>query len=125
MSAELFIMPLRKGKTNTYKTFLRECLGPRKKDYEDLLSHYGLNSIQIWVSTLANKDYAIFIHDMNDNAKKLLENWATSNHPFDRWFNTFLNECYEIEDATKIPTNISIDFLGELDSRLKSSISGL
>jgi hypothetical protein len=115
MSAALFIMPLKKGKTATYKAFLRECMGPRRKDYEDLLLRYGLNDISIWVSTIDGRDYAVFTHEMNDNAAKLLESWSTSSHSFDQWFDKHLRDCYEVADVTK--TSIKTDFLGKFDAR--------
>jgi len=33
MTATLFCLPLKKGKTETYKAMMSECVGPRKKDY--------------------------------------------------------------------------------------------
>lgn len=114
MSATLFTTLIKKGKTQAYIDFIRECMGPRKKEYEDLLARYHLNTIKIWVSTLGGRDYAIFTHDMDDDAPKFLENWSGSTHPFDQWFDKNLSDCYEVEDVTKSSTQ----FLGEIDTRI-------
>lgn len=114
MTDTLLIMPIKKGKTDIYKAFLKECMGQRKKEYKDLLMRYGLNDLKIWVSTIGDRDYAIFTHDMNDNAPDLLKNWPSS-HPFDQWFNEHLRDCYEVDDATK--TAIKSEFLGAFDAR--------
>ena len=115
MPTTLFTIPLKKGKTADYKAFLNECLGPKKNDYEDLLRRYGLNTVKIWIHTLNDKDYAMFIHEMSDDAAKRLEGWASSTHPFDQWFNKQLHDCYDIEDINHMP--IQPEFLGELDTR--------
>ncbi len=99
----LFTMPLKDGKKDDYKAFLAECMGPRKSDYQDLLKRYGLNSVKIWLHTLEGKDYAMFIHEMDENAAKLLEGWSTSTHPFDQWFNKHLKDCYTFESLENAP----------------------
>ncbi len=115
MSAVLFVMPLKKDKTDSYKAFLNECLGPKKNDYADLLRRYDLNTIQMWISTLNGRDYAIFTHEMGDDAAQRLESWASSTHPFDQWFDKNLRDCYDVENVAKMPT--PPEFLGELDTR--------
>ena len=115
MTTTLFVMPLKKGKTDAYKAFLNECLSSKQEDYKDLLLRYDLNTVKIWINTVNGRDYAIFIHDMGKDAVRLLEGWAKSSHPFDQWFDRNLRDCYEVENVAKMPA--SPEFLGELDAR--------
>jgi len=117
MPITLFAMPLKKGKTENYKAFLKECLGPRRKEYEELLQRYGLNTVKIWIHTLDGKDYALFIHEMDEDAGKRLEGWAKSTNPFDQWFDKNLRDCYDIKDMSNMPEQPT--FFGELDARKK------
>jgi hypothetical protein len=115
MPTVLFTIPLKKGKTDDYKAFLNECLGSKRKEYADLLMRYDLNTLKMWIHTLDGKGYAIFTHEMGDNAAKRLEGWSSSTHPFDQWFNQHLIDCYDIEDINNMP--IQPEFFGELDTR--------
>jgi uncharacterized protein DUF6176 len=115
MPTVLFVMPLKKGKTENYKAFLNECLGARRNEYEDLLRRYGLNIVKIWIHTLNDRNYAMFIHEMDEDAAKRLEGWSSSTHPFDQWFDKHLRDCYDIEDMNNMP--IQPEFFDELDAR--------
>ncbi len=117
MTTTLFSMPLKEGKKADYMAFLNECMGPRKSEYENLLKRYALNSIKIWTHTLNGKDYAMFIHEMGDDAEKCLENWSSSTHTFDQWFDKHLRDCYDIENFDDMPAQPK--FFGELDTRNK------
>ena len=90
-------------------------MGPKKNDYKDLLKRYDLNTVKIWIHTLNGKDYAMFIHEMDDDAAKRLESWSSSTHPFDQWFDKQLRDCYDIDDINAMPPQP--EFLGELDAR--------
>jgi hypothetical protein len=115
MSTTLFTMPIKKGKTEAYKAFIKECLGPKKNEYKDLLKRYNLNTMKIWIHTLNGKDYAMFIHEMGDDAEKRLESWPNPNHPFDQWFAQNLNDCYDTAKPGEMP--IQPKFFGEIDAR--------
>ena len=114
MSTTLFCMPIKKGKLEAFKAFVKVCLGERKSDYKDLLKRYGLNIVKIWTHTLDGKDYALFIHEMSHDAAESLKNWSSSTHPFDQWFDKHLRECYDIEDFDTMPPQP--EFFGEIDA---------
>ena len=95
------------------KAFSKKCLITKHKEYKDLLMRYGLNNVKIWINTLEGKDYAMFIHDMNEDAPKRLKDWATSTHPFDQWFDKQLRDCYDFEGLAHAPPQPI--FWGELD----------
>ena len=35
MSITLFVIPIKKGKVDDYKAFIKECLGQRRSEYKD------------------------------------------------------------------------------------------
>lgn len=112
MPTTLFVMPIKPGKKAAYLAFLKTCLEGRRDEYRDLLKRYGLNTVNIWVHSIDGKDYAIFTHDMDEDAGDRLANWP-GEHPFDQWFDKHLKECYDfdgLENAPEQPT-----FLGKLD----------
>ncbi len=112
MKSTLFTMPLKSGELEAYKAFIDECTGPKKKEYKDLLLRYGLNNIKLWTQTLDGKDYAMFIHDMDDDGMEKLKEWDSSTHPFDQWFNQQLHSFYDFENMPEQPI-----FYSQFDAR--------
>lgn len=110
----LFVMPIRKGKKSDYLNFVKECLGPKREEYKDLLKRYALHNVKTWTHSLNGNDYAMFTHDMDEEeANKRLKEWSSSTHPFDQWFDQQLKNCYEIESLDNMPPQP--EFLGEME----------
>lgn len=113
MKSVLFTMPLKSGKLPAYKAFIDECTtGSKQEEYKDLLLRYGLNSTKMWLQTLDGKDYAMFIHDMDDDGMEKLKAWDASTHPFDQWFNQQLHDCYDFDNKPEQPV-----FYSQFDAR--------
>lgn len=89
-----------------------ECTGPKVKEYKDLLLRYGLNNVKLWTQTLDGKDYAMFIHEMDDDGMERLKDWATSTNPFDQWFEEKLKEFYDFDNMPEQP-----EFFCKFDAR--------
>ncbi len=115
MSNVLFCMPIKSGKMASFKAFINECLEEKREEYKDLLLRYNLNTLQMWIHTVGSQDYAMFTHDMGDEAQELLKGWGSSKHPFDHWFNVQLEDCYDIPSMNETPPQPV--FFGELDAR--------
>lgn len=116
MSNLLFCVPIKPNKTDDFKNFIKNCLsGSKEKDYRDLLLRYEINTLKMWTHTIAGKNYALFTHDMSENAEKLLEGWTRSENPFDQWFKLQLEDCYDIESMDHMPPQPV--FFAEIDAR--------
>lgn len=115
MTPVLFCMPIKPGKLQAYKDFVKNITGPRQAEYKDLLKRYGLNSGRVWVNSIDGKDYAMFIHDMDDDAGEKLQAWSSSSHPFDQWFNEQLMYCYDMTSLDNAPPQP--EFLAVCDAR--------
>ncbi len=116
MTTTLFCIPLKEGKTEAYKAFVKECVESRTSDYKDFLKRYSLNLTKLWIHTIDGKDYALFIHEFGHNATERLKGWSTSTHPFDQWFDAHLRECYDIEDFENMPQQP--EFFDEIDANI-------
>ncbi|MBN2689871.1 MAG: hypothetical protein JXR42_04675 [Gammaproteobacteria bacterium] len=114
MQTALFVMPIKAGKLDSYKSFMGECLGPRKEDYIGLLKRYELNITKIWIHNIDGKNYAMFTHNMSKNSAELLKKWPDPSHPFDQWFKEKLYDCYDTETIENTPEQPV--FLGEINT---------
>ena len=61
-----FIIPLKKGCVDQYKSILKKAVR-RKREYSDCLRHYDLRNAKAWVKSLDGKDYAYIYHDVCEN----------------------------------------------------------
>jgi len=95
MKSLLFIVPLKTDMLVSYKAFIAEITGARKREYSDLLKRYGLRTAKVWHQKVENKEYIMIFHLAEDNALERLKTWASSTDPFDLWFKEHLNKCYE------------------------------
>lgn len=82
------------------KTFSSENLGPRKKEYIDLLKRYGLKNAKVYHHKWKGKEFVIVIHDAEDDAIERLEKFTTSDHHHDRWFFEQLTDLHELDEDT-------------------------
>jgi hypothetical protein len=97
MQTLVYINPLKAGKLNEYKAFTAENLGPRKKEYIDLLKRYGLITVKVYYHKLGGKEFVIVIHDAEDDATERLANFPTSRHSYDRWFFEQLGKLHDFD----------------------------
>lgn len=95
MKPLLFTIPLKSGMRSAYETFSSEITGPRKKEYDDLLKRYGLNTAKVWYQKLEDKEYVFVLHEADEGALDQLKTWSSSTHPFDLWFDEQLNQLYD------------------------------
>jgi hypothetical protein len=86
MQTLLYINPLKAGKLKEYKAFSAGNIGPRKHEYTDMLKRYGLRDTKVYYHKMGGKEFVVVTHEAEDNALKLLEGFASSPHPYDKWF---------------------------------------
>jgi hypothetical protein len=114
MPTTLYCMPLKEGKTETYKAFIKDCVEQKTEDYKALLMRYGLNNVKMWIHTIEGKDYAMFVHDMDDDAHEKLAGWPNKEYPFEVSFNECLIDCYDVDMAQFPPQP---EFITHLEGR--------
>ncbi len=99
MQTVVYINPLKPGKLAAYKAFSAENTGPRKKEYKDLLKRYGLKNAKVYYHKLGHKEFIIVVHDAEMDARERLSHFATSKHPYDRWFLEQLIDLHDFEEG--------------------------
>lgn len=99
---------------DTYKKFVAEIMGPRNQEYKELLKRYGIRTTKVWHEKVAGRDYVMVMHEAEDDSLERLEDWESSTHPFDLWFEERLNQCYE---TLSEPADVLFQFdaMNELD----------
>ncbi len=98
MKTLTYVIPLKPGKLEEYKAFTAENMGPRKKEYADLLKRYGLHFVKVYYHKLGEKEFVIVIHDTEDDAIDRLAHFSTSTHHYDRWFTEQLAKLHDFHD---------------------------
>jgi len=114
MKSVLFSIPIKAGTFKLNEKFVKTILGPKKNEYQDMLRRYGLKNAKVWRHTIGNTGYLLTMHEMLPQAQALLEGFATSTNPFDKWFH---DECLKVWDApsfSEIP--IQPTLLYEIDA---------
>ncbi len=89
------INPLKSGKLAAYKAFVAEIIGPRKREFSDLLTRYSLKTANAYHHRIQDVDFIIVVHLAEDDARARLEKFMTSTHPMDQWFAEQLNDLHD------------------------------
>jgi hypothetical protein len=88
MNKILKTIPLKPGKLEAYKAFLAKSHGEDKAAYTDFSKRYELKNTLVWYRRFGEQDYAMILHDINDDANphEILKRWLETDHPYDLAF---------------------------------------
>ena len=78
-------VPLVVEKVGPWKAWIEECLGPRRREFNEFNRRMGLTAHHVWLSDGPQGPTAVVCHS-GPGAKTFLEKLAVSEHPFDAWF---------------------------------------
>lgn len=90
----LYVFKLKSGKLNKYLNFINDLCNNKQDDYREILLRYGLNDVRLWHQNIDDDDYAMFIHNQDDDASKKLKLWNTTGDKFEEFFGEVLGDCY-------------------------------
>ncbi len=108
MATYALAMPIRKGKTETFKKYAQELRGERREQYFDYARKVGLDLEQVWIQHTPDVDLLV-IRWETDDPKKVMEYTRTSQEPFNKWFREkILVECLDIDLSNPPPLNEQI-----------------
>jgi hypothetical protein len=96
-------VPLIPSKVTAWKVWIRECLGPRRAEFEAFNRRMDLVAHRAWLSNGPQGPMAVVFHE-GPGAKVLLQRLATSEHPFDTWFRERISEYHGIDFAQPVET---------------------
>jgi hypothetical protein len=84
MSSYAFVFPLTPGKTEEWKAWSEEILGPRRGEYEAFRRHLGLTAHRMYLQNTPQGDTAITYLEGND-LQRTFQVLRTSQDPFAVW----------------------------------------
>ena len=85
MASYAFAMPLVAGKTQTWRGYVAEMLGPRNSEYKESRRKAGLQKEEVWLQSTPMGDFAV-VHFECDDPAKVFSYLLASQEPFDQWF---------------------------------------
>ena len=105
MNTYLIAVPIKAGKTEAWKSYMKEITGPRFEEYKAARKKAGIKKEKAYLQHTPQGDMAIVMLG-GDNPRKALESFLTSNEPFDKWFReTVLTEIHGMDPSQSIPAN--------------------
>ena len=85
MASYAFVMPIVAGKTQTWKGYVAEMVGPRSAAYKESRRKAGLEKEEVWLQSTPMGDFAVVHFECADPAK-IFATLLSSQDPFDQWF---------------------------------------
>ena len=92
--AYAFAMPILPGKTDAFRRFTQEVLGPRKREWDDLQRRQGVTQERYYLQSSPEGDLAIVTGE--GTFTPLSQILDVAGNPFDRWF------IDQVQDVTGI-----------------------
>lgn len=102
MGTIAFAAPLLPGKADTWRHWISELNGARSAEFADFNSRHGLTRHAAWLQQTPHGDLVAVIHE-GPGAEQLLAKIATSDHEFDAWFRTMIQELHGIDASSPPP----------------------
>jgi hypothetical protein len=92
----VMLAPVVDGKTEAWRAWAQELMGPKKKELEDLNRRHGLTRHAAWCAETPNGPAIVVLHE-GPKADAFMENLAKSDHEFDAWFRSKVTEIHGID----------------------------
>jgi hypothetical protein len=89
-------VPLIANKVEAWKAWIRECMGPRKEEFEEFNERMGLTTHRAWLEQGPRGPLAVVVLD-GPGAKDFMQKLAKSKESFDRWFGDHISEFHGID----------------------------
>jgi hypothetical protein len=101
MASQAFSFPLRTGKMEEWRTWIREVLGPGRSEYEGFSRRVGLKTTRCYLQHTPQGDQAIIYLEGND-LPRLFHELQTSADPFVVWLRQHTLDVFDGVDLTQI-----------------------
>jgi len=96
-----FAVPILPGKTDVWKVMVEEVKGPRRKEYKASRKKAGISHEHVWLQHTPQGDFVV-VSVVGKNPEKMVERFAASKDPFDKWFMAQIAEVHGV-DPNKMP----------------------
>jgi hypothetical protein len=105
-------VPLLPDKVDAWKSWIHECQGPRRDEFESLNERMELTLHRAWLLQTERGPQVIVVFE-GMGSKTFLRRLAKSQEPFDRWFRQRITEYHGVDfskvDAMK-PSEMVLDY---------------
>ena len=103
MAVYAFANPIKPGKIDDLKKYIKEMTTTRKKDMEESRKRVGLTKEQVWLQHTPMGDFAVVYWEAPDIGK-VFHGFLTSQNPFDTWFREkILMEVHGMDPKGPLP----------------------
>ena len=100
MASLAFSFPIRAGKTEEWRAWIREVLGPRRNEYKAFSRKLGLGTQRVYLQHTAQGDQAIIYLEGRNLPRTFLE-LQRSQDPFAIWFRQRTQDLFEGVDLAQ------------------------
>ena len=90
------VVPLASNEVEAWKAWIRECIGPRREEFDEFNERMGLTLHRAWLTQSSQGPLVIVVLD-GPGAEDFMQRMATSQEPFDKWFRERVSEIHEID----------------------------
>src|SRR5262249_55338643 len=101
MESLAFVFPLRAGKTEEWRAWIAEILGPRRSEYKAFSRRVGLGTQRAYLQHTPQGDQALLYLEGND-PQRTFQVLQTSQDPFAIWVRQRTNNLFDGVDLTQI-----------------------
>jgi hypothetical protein len=107
MASLAFALPLTPGKTEAWRRWADELLGPRRAEYEASRRRFGITVERAFLQHTPQGDFNVVYLEADDLARAF-QQLATSQDPFDIWFREKSQEYFSGLDLSQpLPAPLS------------------
>jgi hypothetical protein len=100
---EAFAVPIKPGKSEVWKSWTGEATGARKAEFDDMNQRYDLTTHAAWLQENPDgSQLAVVVLD-GSGASEFLGKLAGSDHAFDMWFRSNIEEIHPMDLSAPPP----------------------
>ena len=102
MASFASVFPLLPGKTEQWKRFCQEMVGPRRSEYEASNKRLGITRVVTSLQQTPQGDMAIVYLEAPD-IPRVFEGYASLQEPFDVWFREQVKDIHGVDFSEPLP----------------------
>jgi hypothetical protein len=110
MASIALALPILPGKTEQWKHFCQERVGPRKSEYEASCQRLGMTREASYLQQTPHGDLAVVYLEAHD-IPRLFEDMGRSQDPFDVWFRQQAKEIHGMDLSQPLPGPLPVAFV--------------
>jgi len=86
-------VPLIADKVASWKAWVAECTGPRRKEFNEFNRRMEITEHRVWLTEGPSGPLAIVVLE-GPGGETMIQKLASSDHPFDTWFRERISEFH-------------------------------